>query len=213
MIRNLVRSARSHYRLSVTVAAILPGLLATAVEYYLTDGVSGISSIVAALAGGIVTSIILAFVEPVKPTEPNMRSQVNENPDFTDVSQSFELSRGQTASGPLVKGRIYSPRTPVELVSAIEGITKIMADRINEPHLGQWLRVSGTVNDVSNEVDEINVFLTKTASQPYLALYFASKDWSQRLIVLRPGDTIHAEGEIAHISEYTVMLKHCELIG
>ncbi len=88
-----------------------------------------------------------------------------------------------------------------------------MADRINEPHIGQWLRVSGTVNDVSNEVDEINVFLTKTDSKPYLTLYFDSKDWSQRLIVLRPGDTIHAEGKIAHISEYAFMLKQCELIG
>ena len=180
MIRNLVRSARSHYLLSVAVAAILPGVLATAVEYYLTDGVSGISSIVAALAGGIGTLIILAFVEPLKPTEPNMRSQVNENPESMSVSQSPEVSTIQASSVPLVKDRIYSRRTPKELIAEFDGRTEIVAKDLTKRHLAQWLRVQGKVDDIRSSFDDsILVYLDHEFFEPIILLYFEGSVWEE----------------------------------
>lgn len=213
MIRNVMRSARSHYLLSVAVAAILPGLIATAVEYYLTEGVSGISSILAALAGGVGTFVILAFVEPARQIEPTARSQASENGDSTSVSQSTQLPTLQASANALVKGRSYTRRTPMELVAEFDGRTEIVAKELTKRHLGQWLRVQGRVRNISPFMDDlIVVYLDQKPPEPQLALYFEEGVWRSRLNVLDKGDEVVVDGKIEDISERAVRLEDCVLI-
>lgn len=193
----MLRIAREHPFVSVVVATILPGILAAIAEYIITDGVSGTIPIVTASIGGGGTMIVLLLLG---------KSTLSEQPH--PVSQLV-----QEGTAPRTAGRVYSPRTPTDLVSAIQGMTEIMAERHIEPHLGQWLRVSGTVNDVSARSDKMSVWLQKTDSQPALVLYFRAKEWESRLIVLNPGDMIKAEGKIDRVASNHVRLDECELIG
>ncbi|MDE2802629.1 MAG: hypothetical protein OXK21_07095 [Chloroflexota bacterium] len=192
----MLRLIREHSFATVTVGIVLPGVFAAIGEYVWTDGVSGRAPVFFALVGGVSTVVVVWLLGT------NGRPQ--------QLTNSVQSEQWKAIFKTI--GRIYSPRTPAELVRAIQGMTEIAAERVMEPHLGQWLRVSVVVSDVSSRSGNISVYASGNDSQPNLHLYFVARDWSSRLIVLNPGDTIRAEGKIARVTDSSLRLEECELV-
>ena len=182
---------------TVAVAMILPGVLTAAVEYVITRGVSGAISIGAAVIGGLLAAILLSFIErPVIPEPPNQPEPLSER-----VSLSSET-------------RVFSPRTPTELVAEIEGksMTTLTAAAVSQRHIGQWLRVNGSIDNIYDWLGSITVSIKTLEHQTSMTLQFNKNVWLETLKPFNIGDQITAIGKIDSISSISVTLEECELI-
>ena len=156
----------------VATAIIAPGGFAALIEYALTNGSSGWIPVLASVAGGIIASIILKRLQEGQPV--GLRNQ--------DERKTF------------------SPRTPKELVAAVSGLTEIAATEVSNRHIGHWLRVDGTISDISEGFGSITVHLARGDDKVSVYLEFNEDDWRDSLVTLNIGDYVSAEGKIRHIS-------------
>lgn len=227
MMQRFLKYLKNRPRIIFTLAIILPGVFVSIFEYILTDGISGEKPILAALAGCVLAAILLMFV---KPDETSKKSEKGQPSDIQKKREAFlknfehEVSKvvqepatpeTSTPSSPPdspTEERIFSPRTPVELVDEIKGMTGVVAKRVSERHIGQWLKVTGPVKDVSNKGDEIFVYISKT--EPSMLLYFDASRWGKSLASYNVGDQISVIGQIEYISRGgSVRLEKCELVS
>ncbi|MCY4653977.1 MAG: hypothetical protein OXC95_12535 [Dehalococcoidia bacterium] len=224
-MRKLVRYSKRHYWQTVAGSVILPGALAGVAEYALTQGVSGLIPILAAVIGGILTMVSLTFIQPTQEYDDDANTESREisRRSATHSSANSESSTsGGTSEVPIrpviieksshsVEGKFFSPRTPNELVDEVKGMTDVVATRVSARHIGQWLKVDGPIEDVSTEVREICVQILET--EPSFFLYFDESSWSTRLASFNVGDQISVIGKIRRIGRFGyVTLEECELV-
>lgn len=189
----------TRYWLMVVTAMILPGVFAGIFEYMMTEGSSGWIPLVAALTGGLAAMLILWLIEQRKPEKP-------QGPNKTaGASEPDELK---------VEERIFTQRTPDELVASIRGLTEVAAGHVSERYLGQWLKVEGYVKDVymlsSNKV--IVVYISD--AEPGVFLHFDAKRWEKHVAALDVEDKISAIGKIQTIGRQGIVaLEQCEIEG
>ena len=112
----------------------------------------------------------------------------------------------------------FSPRTPEELVSEIEGRTELVAEEISKRHIGNWLRVEGTIGSMSESLyigqhRRISVGLDRGDDLASVYLAFDASKWRDRLMSFDKGDAISVEGQIYGIAPLGyVSLENCELL-
>ena len=203
MKRKVLRYIKRRPLITITLAAVLPGAIASLIEYFLTNGISGVIPILAAFVGGILAALGLSFV---KPDEPPHRSET------IQVPATPETSTPSTLPDSPPEERIFSPRTSAELVDEINGMTEVVAERVSARHIGQWLKVKGPIGDVSIRGREICVPIMET--EPSMFLYFDESRWSNRLKSFDVGDQISVIGEIRSIRRSGIVrLEKCELVS
>ena len=165
------------------VGTTLPGLLGAGVEYFLTSGVSGIAAIPGVIIGGVVTTLILLYMNRTvesRPSQTTERSQSQSTIVPDKPPTTGESSPSQEPPAFQVDGRFFSPRTPAELVAEIEGKTGLVAQDLMKRHMGHWMRVNGQINEVEDQFPDVVVYLHKTQSQPMMALSFEPDLWKSR---------------------------------
>ena len=202
--------------LLLLLGTTLPGLIAAGAEFYLTSGISGIAAIPSALIGGLVTTILLMNLG--HGTESNVQLTVSE-PTPNELTNKVErphledtppLARSNTLP---TKEKIFSRRTPADLVAEMEGKTTIAANQTMSRHVGQWISVDGLVADVGDVlIDEVVVMLKSSDSQPILHLGFEATRWRDSLGSLNIGDRISVTGKIVRITSISLSLKECEMM-
>ena len=194
-MQNLVRK---NYWATVAAATILPGIIAGIIEYVVTKGVSGWLPLAAALIGGLLTMAVLWLIE---------KQRSHESP------ASPELPDPPESPGSMTEGKIFSPRTPAELVAEVEGLTEIAAEDVSRRHIGQWLKVEGRIFNVSGRGDRVRASLSSQIRQPFIALYFVANDWREILKAYNSGDRLSAIGKIEAVSSGSITLEECELVN
>ena len=197
-MRKIIRCVRRHPWITVAVPTVLSSLAIALIEYFLTGGVSGWKPVIAGLVGGTIGGSVAAVLTFIITSDDD--SSVGE-------AESLQL---------LDEKRIYSRRTPAELVDEVKGRTDIAAEHISKPYLGQWLQVEGLVDDVRDRYKVIRVYLPRGeigSSEPSFFLDFDADVWRDIFATLHKGDRISAAGKIKHIapSGY-ISLEECELI-
>ena len=125
----------------VLVGVTLPGALAALAEYAITSGVSGTASVYSAVFGGVVTTVVLFSLKKLAASRPSQlvqQSQPERTPGPPTRPKAVESSPSQRSPVHPIDGRVFSPRTPAELVAEIEGKTTLVAGRIrtNVPTAG-----------------------------------------------------------------------------
>ena len=145
----------------VATAIIAPGGFAALIEYALTNGSSGWIPVLASVAGGIIALIILKRLQDGQPAE--LREQL-----MVPAEQPH----------PPDERKIFSPRTPEELVAAVSGLTEIAAAAVSNRHIGHWLQVDGTISDISERSNTISVYLARGDDKASVVLSF-NKDVSR----------------------------------
>lgn len=223
MARRLLRFIKTRPWVTIIFAAILPGTCASVVEYFLTSGVSGQIPIIAAISGGSLAAMLIVVLYLLKAHDRNGQLEAGEPVVVREVIREIpveeldENTRQSTFPDSDTEERIFSPRTPAELVGEIAGMTTMVAERHSERHIGQWLRIEGLVDDVSSHYKEIRISIHKT--EALLFLSFDESRWGSRLLSLNVGDNVVAIGRIDSIrlpilggEGGSVFLKECELI-
>lgn len=193
---------RRRYWTTVVVAATLPGASAAAIEFVVTNGVQGPWPIGTAIAGGVLTAVVLRFVQIPELTQTHSGAETVLSPDS---SQFLPSKTG---------GRFFSPRSLDELVGELEGQTSIVAREVSKRHIGHWLRVRGRISDVSEYEDWIWVHISPLNSDIRLMLEFTKKSWHEKLVAYNAGDEISAIGKITSIEKSYrgyIELEDCEL--
>lgn len=189
--KRVLRALRKRPGIVLVMSAILPGIFAAVLEFLITGGLSGIVPIVSAVAGGVLAAVLLYVFNQISPVID---------------SQTLGIAASRDSE------RFFSPRTPAELVSELEGQTTMVAERISERHLGHWLKVSGAIANVRSVYGSVIVYIPPNDSQPFLDLQFDGKSWQSRLSALNIGDHVVVEGKISDIDSHSVSLKECRLV-
>lgn len=105
-----------------------------------------------------------------------------------------------------------SNSTPEFLVAQVKGHTKLQARKVIEVYLGKWLKVAGTVQDVSDRFSrgvEATVILP---SSLWVVLDFDAR-WTDRVSILIKGSAITVVGQLQAVSEGGVVtLGQCEIV-
>lgn len=163
-------------------------LVVSVTEYIRSGGVSGLTSVVAVLVGGVV-GLAVGRIVMGKPPQPERR---------------------------------LSPRSPEELMRLTEGLTQIEAKAATIHHLGTWLKVQGTVSEVSEIFGKVRVNIrylmpldmdTEVTYFPHRDIEAAfDKPWFGSVITLRIGDQVTVIGKIDSIYSTGICLKGCELV-
>ena len=211
-----IRFVAAHPLFTLLVGTTLPSAISAYSQYVATGGVTGTWPIYGALIGGIVSTVILLSARRIQvPSNAKVAGQAPVTPmEPQRENASEEIERPTLPLGPfdLSDDRIFSPRTPSEMINEVQGKTSLEAERISRRHAGQWLRVEGSVRDVDSFLDLLTVSLSPSPTQPRIRLYFDPELWETQLAALNPGDRIIAEGRIDSISTFSVSLEDCLLL-
>lgn len=186
-------------------------ILAGGVEYALSLGTSGLLPV----ATGIVTAFLLLILQrtltPKQEKEPHTGHIVDSKRDKEGDSKAQPES-----PLPVESERIFSRRTPEELIALVKDQTEWAASDLTKPHIGTWLRIERPIYDI-NPPDDNTVIVTVDFSRGYSSLLvflsFDETHWRDRLRILTTGDRITAIGKISQINKIGISLEECELIG
>ena len=204
--------AKRWYWTSVTVSAVGPGAIAASIQYIATGGVTGWWPVAAAVLGGLMTAGALRLIGEHEPT--NQPRVVPLPPLQADQP----IAQPSLPPAPFVQGKVFSPRTPDELVNEVKGLTDIRRQHAIQLHLGQWLHVAGRIRNVEQMApdDEITVSVDLTESGVTVFMDFAPSYWQARLQAANINDTISSIGKIKDVRSYGgngfVSLDECELL-
>lgn len=204
MMQRAIRYGKSRYWTTVAVATVLPGVATAVIEYIVANGVKGLWPIAIAVMGGCLTMLALKLIKA---------------PDFSEVASPTEISLSLEVpayAGRLVEGRFFSPRTPDELVAEITGQTDIVAAEAIKRHIGHWLRVAGSVRDVSDRGGSVLLYIDLSDSRVSFSMEFNREYWRERLVAYNKGDQVVAIGQINYINSHiggVIRLDDCEFVG
>jgi hypothetical protein len=126
------------------------------------------------------------------------------------------------ASVPLSSNNPVAQASPLptgdrETVNYLVGLfklhTAIQAQKLIEPHLGQKLRLSGTLTEVQllGSKSVIAIF-GPDLPEPMISMVF-DEAWANRLSILRRGDHVTVIGKIASVESGRLSLQDCELVN
>lgn len=189
-----------------TFRAVLWGsvgaFLAGAFEYWATDGVSGLIPLGSGLISAIVGSLGTTANRGSHLSDPTV-----DEPQILDGPQSISEPRENDSV------LVYSPRTPLELVNEMDGLTEFSVKQKLERHLGQILKVDGTVSDVRpgyGRDSEVVVDIRTEDGDIPVHLEFDGQSKTVWAGSLNFGDMIEASGRISYIGSMSIRLENCE---
>jgi hypothetical protein len=109
--------------------------------------------------------------------------------------------------------RIIVDITPKFLMNLYKDKLTIEGDRAIAPYIGNWLLLSGPLDDVSGRTVMFGIEVTfeREFGEPFIHMYFDDL-WIKRLHVLTPKQNIFALCQLTTAGSATAMFNHCELI-
>lgn len=142
-----------------------------------------------------------------------------------DVDVIASANQGSVAAGRDVVGNTFNfagepalPSrvirvTPEFLTSLYKDHVTIQADRLTAAYINQWLRIAGTVNDVSGGERTYLLFLKEYGGGlAPMVMFVFDQSWADKLHLLRRGERVVVEGRIEAIRSGGVDLSSCELV-
>jgi hypothetical protein len=112
-----------------------------------------------------------------------------------------------------VDGRIFISGTPKTLIAVFKTHTSAQAQKLLEPHYGQWMRVSGALGDVGEWTDNYSrvVFQSSSRDAAVVMIFKDKNVFDKGLSVLHTGVRMTVIGRIERIDSIGVQLADCEI--
>jgi hypothetical protein len=163
-------------------------------------------AIVAALFlifSGYLAVVVPNFIERFHKLNPETSSPGNTaTPPPTGVPASNPRSAPS-------QERVFTDRTPGELMALFEGRTQLQAAKLIEPYTGQWMKVQGLLRQVMPNGGGTTVIINSNGKIVYCN---TGPEWSERLMKTNTDDEIGLIGKIAQYqSGAPFYLQDCEL--
>jgi hypothetical protein len=117
---------------------------------------------------------------------------------------------------PVISGRTFVTATPDYLVGLYysEDMTAAQADALLKPYVGQWMRISGNVQDVLGNGPKLLVFKQYSlVNRNHVFMQFDNVEDFDLLATLRKGEPITVQGKILKASAIGLFLWECEIEG
>lgn len=146
----------------------------------------------------------------------------------TDASGHILESPAETRSKPAPREPELSLNAaPDQRVHVPEGVdadyltglcrenTSVQAHKLVEPYLGKWIRVEGAVKDVMIlGTGRLAVLMQPDGSEEIagISVWLTFNNDSERVALLRRGDSVAAEGSIQKVDAYTLDLDPADLL-
>jgi len=114
--------------------------------------------------------------------------------------------------------RIFVSVAPEDLMKIHKGHTEIQANKLTASYIGKWIKVSGTVQNVSKSLDNQKVYVSLDDEGSSIFDYFfeqmafSSDQWLERLEIIPRGHHMTVIGQIDGIDSHRLSLVNCELI-
>jgi hypothetical protein len=111
--------------------------------------------------------------------------------------------------------------TPEYLIRIFREHTGIQGAALTAAYLGKWVKVSGSLGNVTSRTSDFAQLSFERATVPpeeqtpldhtYFFMQF-NKPWIERLAIARRGDKLTVVGQIGSIDGLAVVLENCELV-
>lgn len=115
-----------------------------------------------------------------------------------------------------VDDRIEVNVKPKYLLRLYKGHSSIQADKLAEPYIGKWIRVSGRVYDITDSLGGCRVsFHQRWLDGPGIDLSLTmvfGPEWRDRLSIMKRGTRIKVRGKIKEVNRAWINLTECELV-
>jgi hypothetical protein len=141
-----------------------------------------------------------------------------ENVAYTNTDSSSTTTEEQKVVPvpiALPKMRTFVDVTPEYLIGFFGvGHTSIQAQRLAEPFIGKWMKISGSLGDVLGDSAPLGLVIFEGRSmfdRNLVNMFFKSPEWLNRLSTLKRGDSITVVGEIKEVNSLSVKLDNCEI--
>jgi len=123
-----------------------------------------------------------------------------------------ELPKGEQSSPP-AEGRIFVGKkiTPEYFKKVKREHTDIQGDKLLAPYIDKWMRIKGTIDNVSEYDDSYSISMAAASGGYIIAMYF-NKSWGPKITILVKGERVKVEGQITNIGSIYVALKNCKLV-
>ena len=207
----MLRPIAEHGVLTIAAGVVLPGVLSALFQFLFASEISGPTSVYSSLAGGGLAGVLVLLANRFDTSNSPASTLETSGTPTTNCQMSVSVEDVTRSAGLDGNRRVYSRRTPSELVDEISGQTSLVAKQRMARHTGQWLRVSGVVRDVEEVSGKGRVILKSTNSQPAIRLQFHLNSHGAVLGSLNVGDRFAALGKIEDIRSSMVILVDCEL--
>jgi len=204
---------------------VLLVLLSVALPYYISASIP--SATIQRDAGAAVVGLVICIGlvvawEAKQRNQFQLRSPIVRKKGTTTQSPESPSRRPYLAPMPTVRDkvpdkvrRIYTTATQPELVALANtlGLTGAERGQLLKPHVGKWLRVEGTVDDVNAYSGFVQVLIRHDGAASPVTIAHFMRD-VDRVAGLRKGARIRAEGKITGIPNLTgaVSLDESELL-
>ena len=99
---------------------------------------------------------------------------------------------------------------PKYLSGLYQGHIALQADKLVAPYLGEWMRLTGTIDDVRG-LSTLIVTLREYMGMPIVLCLFEDT-WREQLMRLIKEQAVTLEGRISVVGSTMVQLDSCELI-
>lgn len=127
------------------------------------------------------------------------------------IVAGFSAWRKERQRWERLAGSTVCSLTPEELVKVFDGRTTAQGDALAKNYIGKWIKVSGSIDDVTTASRRRVTNVNLETDAPYIILIFRGKA-ADSLSMLRKGDIISVFGRIDLIARDAVRLESCELL-
>ena len=157
-------------------------LVVSVIEYIRTGGVSGLTSVVTVLVGGVVGLVVGRMV----------------------------MGKPEQSPQAIQSERVPCPKSPSELLSLTHEKTQIDAGFATELYIGTWLKVQEHVVDVREIAGKVKVTLSLSKFFAIEAIFDMS--WFNRVKILGFGKQVTITGKVDSVDLISIHLKECKLV-
>jgi hypothetical protein len=173
-----------------------------------------------AIAGSL---LIGGFVVGIKASEMSFVRGIfglGKTPEVPIAARTPTLPVPSTPAPPLPpreEERAFVSVTPEYLTNFYRQHTSTQADTLAEPYIGRWMKVSGTVSDVS-KLTKAYALVRFERPDPHpegfvdIRTYFRGETLVDRVSLLPRGQHVVVVGQIKGVSQVTLDLDNCDVI-
>ena len=143
------------------------------------------------------------------------------SPEKKFIPHQTPSQEASVETGEMPDTRVFTPRTPKELMDMVATQTK----RDAMHHKDAWIRVVGTVSDISEVKEfgyrgipyiEVTVEIdlkTKNQRPQWVTLDFDAERWKSHIDKIERGDRLTADGTVYNVYDIMLRLRNAEIIS
>jgi hypothetical protein len=178
---------------------------------FFTDPKWGYVPIVLFALGSLILAI--RYVAPLV-GKPSIQTRAATEQSTTLTEEQSAALTGGAPTTPLEGPKQIVDVTPEELATLYKDHLTAQAERLAEPYIGKWMKISGQLWNLHKSSGGNSILVIRGPGSGFWPILFLNfmPEWESRVEVLRRDQNVSVVGKIDRISEDSLHLRDCELL-